>query len=84
LVHTTGESGKPGIDGGLMKSPDGAVRVTDSIEVTSIDVYLNKIVENGGKVVVPKTPVPGMGYFAYCTDSQGLIFGVFEVNPEAK
>jgi predicted enzyme related to lactoylglutathione lyase len=81
---TTGESGKLGIDGGFMKSRDGATRTINSIEVPSIDEYLNKIVENGGKVVVPKTSVPGMGYFAYCTDNQGLLFGVSEVNPEAK
>jgi uncharacterized protein len=80
----TGESGEPGIDGGMMKSPDGATRIINSIEVPSVDEYLNKIVENGGNVVVPKTPVPGMGYFAYCTDNQGLLFGVSEVNPEAK
>ncbi|NGQ96843.1 VOC family protein [Brevibacillus sp. SYP-B805] len=80
---TTGESDKPGIDGGLMKSPDGGTRTTISIEVPSVDEYLNKVVENGGKVVVPKTAVPGMGYFAYCVDPQGLLFGVSEVNPDA-
>ncbi len=80
----TGERGDSGIDGGLMKSPDGATRTTNSIEVPSIDDYLNKIVVRGGRIVVPKTPVPGMGYFAYCTDDQGLLFGVSEVNPDVK
>ncbi|UVI33388.1 VOC family protein [Paenibacillus spongiae] len=78
---TTGESDRPGIDGGLIKSPDGAVRTINSIEVDSVDDYLVKIEKNGGKVVVPKTSVPGMGYFAYCIDSQGLLFGVSEVDP---
>jgi uncharacterized protein len=81
-VIITGESDKPGIDGGLMQSPDGATRTTNSIEVPSIDEYLTKIVQNGGTTVVPKTAVPGMGYFAYCIDNQGLLFGVSEV--EAK
>ncbi|WP_047155142.1 VOC family protein [Aneurinibacillus tyrosinisolvens] len=80
----TGNSDKPGIDGGLMKSLDGATRTTNSIGVTSIDNYLEKVVENGGNVVVPKTTIPGMGYFAYCTDNQGLLFGVSEVNTEAR
>lgn len=32
----TGEDGKEGIDGGLMKSLDGATRTTNSIEVPSM------------------------------------------------
>ncbi|MFC4183272.1 VOC family protein [Saccharococcus thermophilus] len=80
----TGDSDKPGIDGGLMKSPDGATRTINSIEVNSIDSYLTQVVENGGQVVVPKTAIPNMGYFAYCIDNQGLLFGVSEVNPNAK
>ncbi|OSY17394.1 hypothetical protein BTJ48_01205 [Bacillus mycoides] len=79
----TGESDKPGIDGGLMKSPDGATRTTNSIEVPSVDEYINKVIENGGQVVVPKTAIPNMGYFAYCIDNQGLLFGVCEENSEA-
>ncbi|TJY39720.1 VOC family protein [Cohnella pontilimi] len=79
----TGETGDEGIDGGLMRSPDGETRTTNSIEVYSIDEHLEKVVARGGKVVVPKTTVPGMGYFAYCSDDQGLLFGVSESNPLA-
>ena len=79
--NITGENDS-GIDSGLMKSPDDA-RMTNSIEVPSIDEYLNKVTENGGKVVVPKTTIPNMGYFAYCIDNQGLLFGVSEVNSKA-
>ena len=75
---STGDSDQPGIDGGLMKSPDGATRTTNSIDVPSIDDYTKKVVENGGSVVVPKTAVPGMGYFAYCLDNKGLLFGISE------
>ncbi|PFZ11456.1 glyoxalase [Bacillus pseudomycoides] len=38
---------------------------------------------DGGQVVVPKTAIPNMGYFAYCLDNQGLLFGVSEANTEA-
>jgi predicted enzyme related to lactoylglutathione lyase len=79
----TGESGERGIDGGLMRSPDGESRTTNSIEVCSIDRYLAQVTANGGKIVVQKTTVPGMGYFAYCTDDQGLLFGVSESDPKA-
>jgi hypothetical protein len=30
-----------------------------------------------------KTPVPGQGYFAYCTDTEGNVFGIFEANEKA-
>ncbi len=78
----TGADGQ-GIDGGLMRSPDGEARTTNSIEVDSIDLYLGKIAASGGVIVVPKTTVPGMGYFAYCMDDQGLLFGVSESDPDA-
>jgi predicted enzyme related to lactoylglutathione lyase len=79
----TGDNGEKGIDGGLMRSPDGETRTTNSIEVLSIDDYLGMIIQNGGKVVVPKTTVPGMGYYAYCSDDQGLLFGVSENDTKA-
>lgn len=66
-----------------MKSPDGATRTTNSIEVPSFDDYLKKVTENGRQVVVPKTAVPNMGFFAYCLDNQGLLFGILEINKEA-
>ena len=30
-----------------------------------------------------KTPVPGQGYFAYCKDTEGNVFGIFENDPTA-
>ncbi|MBW5449136.1 VOC family protein [Cohnella sp. CFH 77786] len=79
----TGEPGGRGIDGGLMRSPDGETRTANSIEVESIDRFLATVTANGGSIVVPKTTVPGMGYFAYCTDNQGLLFGISESNADA-
>ena len=78
----TGESDQPGIDGGLMKS-DGATRTINSIEVPSVDEYIKKVIETGGQIVVPKTTIPIMGYFAYFIDNQGFLIGVSEANIEA-
>jgi hypothetical protein len=78
----TGGGGK-GIDGGLMRSQDGESRSLNLMEVDSIDLYLGKIASCGGVIVIPKTTVPGMGYFAYCMDDQGLLFGVTESDPDA-
>jgi hypothetical protein len=32
----------------------------------------------GGKTVVPKMVIPGVGHVAYCRDPEGNIFGLFE------
>jgi len=37
-----------------------------------------------GTIIVPKTLVPGAGYFAACLDTEGNNFGIFEENTNAK
>jgi uncharacterized protein len=34
---------------------------------------------NGGKVVTPKTPIPGMGAYARLADTEGNVIGLFEI-----
>ncbi|WP_088041375.1 VOC family protein [Bacillus sp. EAC] len=80
----TGDSNKKGIDGGLMASPDGQTRTTNSIEVESIDESIENVIQHGGKIVVPKTAIPSMGYFAYFIDNQGLLFGLSQEDFNAK
>jgi predicted enzyme related to lactoylglutathione lyase len=80
----TGSNDEQGIDGGLLRSPDGAARTINSIEVTSIDDYLASIASNGGTIVVPKISMPGMGYLAYFTDPSGMIVGVSQADSNAK
>jgi predicted enzyme related to lactoylglutathione lyase len=42
------------------------------------------VIENGGKTVTQKTAIPDLGYYAYCEDTEGNIFGIFENEPSAK
>ena len=37
----------------------------------------------GGTVLSEKDAVPGQGYFAYCRDTEGNVFGIFEANAAA-
>jgi uncharacterized protein len=46
--------------------------------------YSSKAEKLGGKVVVPKTVVPGMGYYAVCVDTENNSFGIFEPNDKAR
>lgn len=32
---------------------------------------------------MPKTAIPGIGYHAYCQDTEGNVFGIMEEDPSA-
>lgn len=77
---TTGPDDEPGINGGLMKRENPQATTVNVIEVLSVNELTKKIVEKGGKVVVPKMAIPGVGYMAYCQDTEGNTFGI--MNPD--
>jgi len=35
-------------------------------------------------LITSKTPIPGVGYFAYCEDTEGNLFGVMQADANAK
>ena len=80
---TTGAEGTPGINGGLMKNID-VKTTTNTIGVNSVDAAIAAVQSAGGKLVMPKTPIPTVGYFAYCQDSEGNLFGVMQSDKNAK
>lgn len=81
---STGPEDKPGIDGGLSKREGPEAHMVNTIEVKSIDQTLENIVKAGGKIVQPKGPIPGVGYFAQCTDTEETLFGVMESDEGAR
>ena len=85
----TGEDSQPGINGGLTPktnqgSGNAGGRITNSIDVPSIDEFSNKISMEGGKVLSPKMPIPGVGYLAICEDTEGISFGIIQYDRNAK
>jgi predicted enzyme related to lactoylglutathione lyase len=85
----TGEDSQLGINGGLTpKTNQGSGntggRITNSIDVHSIDEFSNKISMEGGKVLSPKMPIPGVGYLAICEDTEGISFGIIQYDRNAK
>jgi predicted enzyme related to lactoylglutathione lyase len=79
---TTGEEGTPGIDGAIMRREAG-MSVVNTIGVPSVDEYTAKITASGGTVARPKMAIPGVGYFAYCQDTEGNTFGIMQNDPSA-
>jgi predicted enzyme related to lactoylglutathione lyase len=85
----TGEDNQPGINGGLtpkMNQQSGATsgRVTNSIDVPSVDDFSKKISTVGGKIVRPKMTIPGIGYLAICEDTDGNSFGIIQQDRNAR
>jgi hypothetical protein len=80
---TTGAEGTPGINGGIAKS-QGEPLTVNTVEVSSVDEFAEQVITHGGKVVVPKMAIPGVGYQIYCQDSEGIVFGLHQPDPTAK
>lgn len=73
----TGPDNEPGIDGAITKRM-GTLTTVNTANVSSLDEAIAKVEASGGKVVRPRTTVPGVGYLAYCQDSEGNVFGLME------
>jgi uncharacterized protein len=85
----TGPEDKHGINGGLIKRRgeiDGqaVIAYVCTIGVESVDKTAKKVTENAGQIVVPKMPIPGVGWLIYCKDTEGNIFGIHKEDPNAK
>lgn len=82
--HINTGSGDPTRDGGMMKRKAPEHGITNYIGVPSVDQYMAKVEKLGGKVCVPKTAVPQMGYFAVCLDTENNMFALWEMDENAK
>jgi predicted enzyme related to lactoylglutathione lyase len=80
----TGDEDEPGINGAIMKRQNPQATISNTIEIPSVDDFLNKIVASGGKIIAPKIPVPGVGYAAYFEDTEGNVFGLMQDDKTAK
>ena len=69
-----------GVNGGMMKKMVPNQTPVNYMMVESVDDFSKKTQSLGGKVVVPKTPIPEMGAFAVCLDPEGNAFGIFETS----
>lgn len=81
--YTMIDTGKePG--GGMMVRPPQAPHCSLSTYflVDDVEATLAKAVAAGAKVIVPRTPIPGVGAFGMFLDPDGIPLGVFESLPE--
>ena len=74
---------RPGVNGGLMRRMMPGQTPVNYISVENVDEFARKAERLGAKVVVPKMPVPGMGWFAQLTDTEGNIIAIWQHDPAA-
>ena len=76
-IDTGGADASP--DGGIMKRCDPKQKITNYVFVESVNKAAVKVKKLGGKIIMPKTAVPGMGFFAVCMDTEKNVFAVWEL-----
>lgn len=91
LGAVTGDEKELGINGALMKRQSAPPELNQALNayactlgVDDYDAVEAKILENGGKVAMPKYALPGMAWQGYYLDTEGNIFGLHQPDENAK
>ena len=84
MIQTETPEGKKGITGGIARRTKPYQKITNFIQVPSINEYVEKVKNLGGTIIEPKTTIPTIGYIAGCKDTEDNIFGLIEVDENAK
>ncbi len=88
MVQTvpTDAEGKPtrqGVNGGLMRRMYAGQPPVNYINVADVDEFVRKAERLGAKALGAKQPVPGMGWFAQLTDTEGNVFAIWQTDSAA-
>ena len=86
----TGGPGESGVDGGLLRRrgpapvPGQAVNAyVCTVGVDRLDDILERATRLGAVISVPRMAVPGIGWLAYLTDTEGNLVGALQPDPAA-
>src|SRR5215468_10197862 len=71
-------------DGGMMQRQAPEHGITNYVNVASVEQAAAKVEKLGGKICMPKTAVPQMGYFVICVDTENNQFALWEADECAK
>jgi predicted enzyme related to lactoylglutathione lyase len=75
LVNTGADPG-----GGVFPKPEDAQAACINVyfKVKDIEAVLVKVTGHGGRVLVPRTEIPNVGYFAMFADPDGIAVGIMQ------
>ena len=82
-TDAAGQPTRPGVNGGLMRRMMPGQAPVNYIGVASVDEFVRRAERLGAKVVVPKMPVPSMGWFAQLQDTEGNVFAIWQTDAAA-
>lgn len=87
MVSTSPDEGAgtaaPGIDGGMGRRAEMNPGIVNAIEVDDIEAALERVLSAGGEVTMGKMPIPGIGWNAYFSDTEGNLWGLYQDDPGA-
>ena len=80
LQQTGGDDEPYGIGGALIERAAALNRggTLVVLGVDDLDAYIGKVTAAGCEIVTPRTPIPGVGYFANFRDTEGNVVGMFQ------
>ncbi len=84
MLAATGDKGEIGIDGAIMDRSDHKQAVINTIDVANYDQAAKAVRDAGGQLLQAKHAVPGVGWFSYCKDTEGNVFGIMQADDQAK
>ncbi|MBB6052400.1 VOC family protein [Armatimonas rosea] len=76
---TTGPAEAFGINGGLAaQQPEMPKAPINVIDVVAIDDAIAAVKAAGGTITMEKHEIPGVGWLAYFTDTEGIVSGLMQ------
>lgn len=82
-TNAEGMPTRPGVNGGLMRRMMPGQVPVNYIGVADLDKFVQNAERLGAKVLMPKSPVPDMGWFAQLADTEGNVFGIWQTDAKA-
>lgn len=85
---TAGPGTEPGINGGMGSIKDAALSggrpmTQVTVAVADLDQTVGRVQANGGRILEPRMPIPGIGWYATCAEPGGLAFGLLQEDASA-
>jgi len=82
-VITPGDEQRLGIDGTGPVDADADGPFLPTVHVDNLDATIQAALAAGGEVLVPRIPVPSVGWLAYLADTAGNLIGIMQDDPHA-
>ena len=83
----TGDRSEMGIDGGIYKMDEKMKmkrEIINTVGVMDIKESIEKVKQNGGKIMGEVQEIKGVGMFVYAMDPEGNKLGMMQPFPDAK